>query len=507
MKFFQKHFPNVTAYFFILLFCYAAFSKILDFENFQVQIAQSPLLSAYAGIVSYSVIIFELLIAILLMIPPYRLIGLYSSFGIMVAFTVYIYLILNYSDFVPCSCGGILEKMGWTEHLTFNIGCVVIAFASILYVFNGENSPRKKTQSNLIGLLFTAITSTLLVIGLFYSSEYIIKKENNFTRRFPHSPVMKEMSYDLKVNSYYFAGFRNHKIYLGNHTAPFQFFTIDDSLKTLKTIKIQPDKEPNYRNTQVKISGNQLFFFDGTVPIIYAGEPDDFTGKVKTKSYKGVYFNQLAVTDSSNFYFTSVSSETRDKILGYLMINSKPFIKLRDDILKKKDDGIFETDGRLITDEGNKDVFYVHYYSNKIIRLDFNFERQIQIKTIDPVAFPDIRTFKLKNGGRKMEGPPPIINRSVAVYGGLIFNESPRLGKFEQKLMWKENFIVDVYKTYPAGYWGSFYISKEKGKSPQMLVTDQYLFVLTDTKIIRYRLGKSLRDGFQKGRRRKPDIE
>ena len=33
---------------YILLFVYAAVSKLLDFENFQVQLGQSPLLSAFA---------------------------------------------------------------------------------------------------------------------------------------------------------------------------------------------------------------------------------------------------------------------------------------------------------------------------------------------------------------------------------------------------------------------------------------------------------------------------
>lgn len=112
MKHIPRYLPSIVSYFFILLFCYAAISKILDIENFQVQIAQSPLLSAYASFIPYTVILIELLTVLFLSIPKYRAAGLYGSFGMMSAFTVYIYLILNHSDFVPCSCGGILEKMG-----------------------------------------------------------------------------------------------------------------------------------------------------------------------------------------------------------------------------------------------------------------------------------------------------------------------------------------------------------------------------------------------------------
>ena len=166
MKKIITFFPTVTAYFLILLFCYASASKIFDFENFKIQIAQSPLLSAYAGFVSYATIISEMVIVLLLLIPKSRLIGLYASLGIMSAFTIYIYLILNYSDFVPCSCGGILEKLGWTEHLIFNILCVIAAIVAIVvYEIKKEISPLKYTF-----LIFTTvITASVLVVILFYA--------------------------------------------------------------------------------------------------------------------------------------------------------------------------------------------------------------------------------------------------------------------------------------------------------------------------------------------------
>src|SRR5690606_8338155 len=104
---------NGICYLFVLLFVYAAVSKLLDFETFRVQLAQSPLLSAYAGIIAWLVPGVEILIALLLIIPRFRVVALYSSFLLMVMFTAYIYIILNYSDFVPCSCGGVLEKLSW----------------------------------------------------------------------------------------------------------------------------------------------------------------------------------------------------------------------------------------------------------------------------------------------------------------------------------------------------------------------------------------------------------
>lgn len=137
-------------YFFIILFVYAAVSKLTDFENFQVQVAQSPLLSAFATPIAYGVVLGELIIALMLCFTKSRLLGLYLFLGFMTAFTVYIFLILNYSPFVPCSCGGVLEKMGWREHLWFNgVVCLVTVFIIITDNNTLSSSFRLKRSKNL----------------------------------------------------------------------------------------------------------------------------------------------------------------------------------------------------------------------------------------------------------------------------------------------------------------------------------------------------------------------
>lgn len=179
MKDYNSILVKGISYFFILLFIYASVSKLLEFEKFQVQLAQSPLLSAYAGSISYTIIIVELITAGLLSISKSRMFGLLVSFNLMIAFSIYIYLILYHSEFVPCSCGGILEDMGWKTHLIFNIITVVIAGLAILIVNRSSTSytvfPRVSVR--LWFMLGTGILSSCLVVYLFFSSEYIIKKK------------------------------------------------------------------------------------------------------------------------------------------------------------------------------------------------------------------------------------------------------------------------------------------------------------------------------------------
>lgn len=142
MKIYSKYknvLLEVICILYILLFVYAAVNKFLVFDEFVIQIGQSPVLTAYAGWVAWVVPSLEILISLMLVIPRFRLLALYAAFTLMVMFTAYIFIILNFSDHIPCSCGGVLEKLGWTEHLIFNIAFVILAFIGIIIMSPQKN--------------------------------------------------------------------------------------------------------------------------------------------------------------------------------------------------------------------------------------------------------------------------------------------------------------------------------------------------------------------------------
>jgi hypothetical protein len=116
----------------VLLFIYAAGSKLMDFTKFRVEIGKSPLITAFSGLVAWTIPIIEIGIALLLSSSRTRLAGLYASFTLMVLFTLYIIYILRFSPYVPCSCGGVLQKLNWTTHLYFNIFFILISALGVL---------------------------------------------------------------------------------------------------------------------------------------------------------------------------------------------------------------------------------------------------------------------------------------------------------------------------------------------------------------------------------------
>jgi hypothetical protein len=123
---------EIIGFLYILLFAYAALIKLWDVSKFQVQIGNSPLIDDHATWIAWTIPISELIIVAMLTTQRFKLIGLYSAFSLMVMFTAYITFILKFADHIPCSCGGILEKMGWTEHLIFNVFFIILAIVGVI---------------------------------------------------------------------------------------------------------------------------------------------------------------------------------------------------------------------------------------------------------------------------------------------------------------------------------------------------------------------------------------
>jgi hypothetical protein len=115
-----------------LLFVYAAVSKLKDFNTFQLQLGQSPYITNFSSLLAWAVPVGELVLAATLIYKPSRIIGLYGSLFIMSLFTAYIFSMLEFSYYVPCSCGGILSSLSWEAHLWFNIAFVCLSVAGIL---------------------------------------------------------------------------------------------------------------------------------------------------------------------------------------------------------------------------------------------------------------------------------------------------------------------------------------------------------------------------------------
>lgn len=117
---------------FIILYIYTGLNKLMDYSEFRIQMERSPFIGHMSGLIAATLPPGELLIAIALVLKRFRLLGLYLSLFLMALFTGYIWLMLQYAHDLPCTCGGVLAKMSWRDHLIFNSAFTGLAIAGIL---------------------------------------------------------------------------------------------------------------------------------------------------------------------------------------------------------------------------------------------------------------------------------------------------------------------------------------------------------------------------------------
>jgi putative oxidoreductase len=117
----------------ILLFLYASVSKWLAFKLFIGEMNNQPFPNWITPFLVWSIPIIEVLIAVGLIFEKTRVSALYASFFLMLAFTIYtVAILLHAFKYIPCSCGGVIRKLTWPQHLFFNLFFVGISILGIM---------------------------------------------------------------------------------------------------------------------------------------------------------------------------------------------------------------------------------------------------------------------------------------------------------------------------------------------------------------------------------------
>lgn len=384
---------DAICWLYILLFVYAAVSKLIDYEHFTIEIAKSPLLGALANIVPISVIAVELFASVLLLLNKYRFWGLAIAFALMVSFTIYIVIILNWSSFIPCSCGGILSDLGWWEHLAFNLIFLLLAAAALAIhpaalrpvLFR----PGKKLYGFII-LLF--LLASLLVFALYYVSEDKIHRNNAFIRRYPHDPTVLWKSVPIKYNSYYIAGEAAGLYYLGNTTAPSHVLIVNpaNGIVDTATIALPGSSEVRLYAPKVSVSGPEFYLSDNAEPILFKGNVNDWEGRLYWKGKRAL--QQSEPCGPNEFAFTTIGHDGSKHVIGVLNTD-KGETQFSENILASQSSEIFDTDGMLHYNPTLQKIIYLYYYRNEFLTCNGNLQnvvsgikhrRRLQAETRQP---------------------------------------------------------------------------------------------------------------------------
>lgn len=118
----------------VLLFSYTAISKSLDYHRFVFQMKQAPvpLVKMIAPFLGWILSLAEGLVVLALLLIRYRLKGLYAALILLLVFEIYITGMLLSGLDLPCTCGGIISKLSWKQHLIFNALLIIITIIPLV---------------------------------------------------------------------------------------------------------------------------------------------------------------------------------------------------------------------------------------------------------------------------------------------------------------------------------------------------------------------------------------
>jgi len=344
-------------------------------------------------------------------------------------------------------------------------------------------------KKKIFYIVLTMVISSAVVVGLFMSSEHIMKRENPFVRRFMPHHIDKAEYLDLEVNSYYIAGLTNDTIYLGNYTAPLLITAVPTKLGNEVEHQIKLDEtQRSFRSLTIRVQGQELFVSDGTIPIIYKGSTANW---IATKYMEEkVYFSLLQPLENNAFLFRSQRASNGEHVLGRLDVSDSTTFELYDEALQKQIDGVFDTDGQLVTDAKTNQGIYTYYYRNQYLVYQSLANRFVTGKTIDTTSLAKIEVTTLASGEKKMGAPPQKVNSKTYTYNGMLYIKSELMGTNEPRSMWKQASIIDVYDYNKNEYLYSFYAYDHQGdKIKEFAINDNHFFALVGNSLVRWGMG------------------
>ncbi len=133
---------------FILLFTYTSFSKLFELDKFQQVLGVTPLLQHFAGFLAIAVPAAEIIIVILLVVPAYSLYGFMAALFLLSVFTLYLVYMVSFAPHLPCSCGGVIARMSWQQHIFFNLFFIVLGCTGMYIQQRLPAIPKNKTISS-----------------------------------------------------------------------------------------------------------------------------------------------------------------------------------------------------------------------------------------------------------------------------------------------------------------------------------------------------------------------
>lgn len=125
-------------YILLIVFAFAAITKLLEQEKFYTNLVNSPMLelpSLVIHILSWLIPILEGVVVIGLIWKRFQIQAIYLIVILLITYIIYSLAILLVAPYSPCSCGGVIALIDWTQHLYLQIGLLSLTLVEFYYHF------------------------------------------------------------------------------------------------------------------------------------------------------------------------------------------------------------------------------------------------------------------------------------------------------------------------------------------------------------------------------------
>lgn len=134
---------NITCTILVSIFVYTGVNKLTEISNFQAVLSKSTFLKPIYIPVSWIIPSIEIVTALVLAFAKSKIIGLWIAVILLTMFTVYIsgmLALLHHKD-LPCSCGGIINKLSWPEHVILNLALLTLSSYTLYRIKSNKLLP------------------------------------------------------------------------------------------------------------------------------------------------------------------------------------------------------------------------------------------------------------------------------------------------------------------------------------------------------------------------------
>jgi hypothetical protein len=129
-----QYYNSVLVAILLGIFLFTGMEKAWHHDTFVIKLGRQPLPKWIRDMLEWGLPVAELLVVGLLVTTRTRILGLWASAAMMLAFAGYTaYAAMEPAGFVPCACGKLFNALTWGQHFWVNMGLAGLAVAGIVF--------------------------------------------------------------------------------------------------------------------------------------------------------------------------------------------------------------------------------------------------------------------------------------------------------------------------------------------------------------------------------------